>query len=99
MGKLHDESKDLRSIGKIAKIDYATKNIQANKSAIIGNERWGKIDYLCHYCGWTFVYNNDINIYGAKANDDVDNNSKTSKKEAKRANRQKALTTNKRRNV
>lgn len=58
MAKKHDENKDLRSISRIARINYGSKTIQAAKTDIIGIHMWGKIDYLTHYCGWHFVWNN-----------------------------------------
>ena len=58
----HDENKDLRLISKIAKIDYSNKTIQSPKSAIIGIRSWGRIDYLTHYCGWYFIWNNEVKV-------------------------------------
>ena len=71
MAKNHDENKDIRLISKIAKIDYANKTIQAPKTAIIGNKSWGRIDYLTHYCGWTFIWNNEVVIRKITDNDIV----------------------------
>lgn len=60
--KKHDENCDLQSIGKIAKIDYGSKTIRASKNAVIGIKRLGKIDFLVHYCGWHFVWDNSVPI-------------------------------------
>lgn len=60
----HDESKDLRSFSRIGKVDFSNKTLQASKSAIIGIKLWGRIDYLTHYCGWTFIWNNNAGIGG-----------------------------------
>lgn len=60
MAKKHDENKDLRLLSRICKIDFADKTISASKSAIIGNKSWGRIDFLTHYCGWHFIYNNEV---------------------------------------
>lgn len=96
MSKLHDENKDIRLVSRIAKIDYSNKTIQAPKSALIGNRTWGRIDYLTHYCGWTFIYNNDVHI--TKNNkDDESEPKKVSKREAKKALKQKSLTNKKKR--
>ena len=73
MSKKHDENKDLRLISRIAKVDYADKTIQASKSAIIGNRSWGRIDYLTHYCGWTFIWNNSVHVSGRYTTNDTDN--------------------------
>lgn len=73
MGKLHDENKDLSLVSRIAKIDYSDKTIQASKSAIIGNKTWGRIDFLCHYCGWTFIWNNSVHVSNRYITNDNDN--------------------------
>lgn len=62
MSKNHDESKDLRSVGRVARVNYSTKTISAPKTAVIGNTRWGRIDYLTHYCGWSFVWDNSATV-------------------------------------
>ena len=96
MSKNHDENKDLSLVSKIAKIDYSNKTIQAPKSAIIGNTTWGRIDFLTHYCGWTFVWNNDIIISGRNSSDN--DNVKKRKREAKKLAKETSLSnkTNKR---
>lgn len=96
MAKKHDENKDLRLISRICKIDYAFKVISTSKSTIIGIRTWGKIDYLVNYCGWTFVYDNSV-VVRAINNMDSDN-TKNSKREAKKAAKEKTLT-NKRRKI
>lgn len=48
----HDEANDVRLLSKVVKINPATKTIVLPTNAIIGNKRWGRIDYLCHYCGY-----------------------------------------------
>lgn len=92
--KNHDENKDLRLVSRIAKIDYSNKTIQAPKSAIIGNKTWGRIDYLTHYCGWTFIWNNDVRISGKYTANNGDNTKR--KRDAKKAAKENTLT-NKRR--
>lgn len=89
MSKKHDENKDIRLIGRIAKLDYINKTIQAPKSAIIGNTTWGRIDFLTHYCGWTFVWNNDIIISGRNFSDN--DNAKKRKREAKKLAKEASL--------
>lgn len=51
----HDEAKDLRLISKIAKVNQSNKTITIPTSINIGNKRWGRIDFLCHHCGWHLV--------------------------------------------
>lgn len=84
MSKKHDESKDIRLISRIAKIDYSNRTIQAPKTSIIGNRSWGRIDFLTHYCGWTFLWNNSVSIVGRLVtNDDVAKRKRDIKKAAK----------------
>lgn len=95
MSKKHDENKDLRLVSRIAKIDYSNKTIQASKSAIIGNKTWGRIDYLCHYCGWIFIWNNSVVVRNNYRSDD--NGAIKRKREAKKAAKENTLTNKKKR--
>lgn len=72
MAKKHDENKDLKSFSRVGKIDYSDKILRASKSAIIGIRLRGKIDFLTHYCGWTFIWDNTV-----KVRNYYDNESKT----------------------
>ena len=87
MSKKHDENKDLHLVSRIAKIDYYNKTIQTPKSAIIGNTTWGRIDFLTHYCDWTFIWNNDVRISGKNSsdNDAIKKRKREAKKLAKEA--------------
>lgn len=89
MSKNHDENKDLRLVSRIAKIDYSNKTIQAPKSAIIGNRTWGRIDFLTHYCGWHFMWNNEVYV-SARTNTTSDN-TKNNKREAKKLAKEASL--------
>lgn len=97
MSKNHDENKDIRLVSRIAKIDYSYKTIQAPKSAIIGNKTWGRIDYLTHYCGWTFIWNNNVSVRANNNNSNNDNQETKRKREAKKASKEKTLTNKKKR--
>ena len=94
MNKKHDENKDLRLISRIAKIDYSTKTIQTPKTAIIGIKSWGRIDFLTHYCGWHFIWNNNVNVSGRISNTNNDEAVKH-KREAKKAAKENTLTNKK----
>ena len=86
----HDENKDLCLIGRIAKIDYSNKTIQAPKSATIGIRNWGRIDYLVNHCGWYFIWNNDVAV---RRNFNSNNDSSTKhKRESKKATKEHTLT-------
>lgn len=78
MAKRHDENKCLRSFGRIGKVGY-DKTLQAPKNAVIGIHLWGKIDYLTKYCGWHFIWNNDVNV----ARNISDNSESSVKKQKK----------------
>ena len=62
MGKTHDESKDIHLLSKALVVNVYNKTIEANKSQIIGNRRWGRIDFLVNHCGWTFIWNNHVKV-------------------------------------
>ena len=83
MAKRHDENKDLRSFSRIGKVNYGDKTLQANRTVTIGIRLWGKIDYLTHYCGWHFLWNNSIGVGVVNSNPNDDSSSKPSKKAAK----------------
>lgn len=63
----HDEDKDIKSLSKIAKIDTVNKTIQIAKTQLIGNKRWGRLDYLTHYCGYTLIWSTAGQIAALKA--------------------------------
>lgn len=81
MAKRHDENKCLRSFGRIGKVGY-DKTLQAPKNAVIGIHLWGKIDYLTKYCGWHFIWNNDVNV-ARNVSDNAETSVKKQKKDYK----------------
>lgn len=56
----HDESKCVNSLNRIGvrvtRNGLNNKCLCAPKDTVIGIHSWGKIDYLVHYCGYTFVW-------------------------------------------
>lgn len=90
MAKKHDENKDLRSVSRVARINFGDKTIQAAKSATIGIHMWGKIDYLTKYCGWHFYWNNGAGTGGYNISSDDSN--KKNYREMKKANKTPKLT-------
>lgn len=60
MRKRHEEERDVRCLSKVAKCDWRNKTIKANKGALIGIKSWGRIDYLTHYKGWVFLWDNSV---------------------------------------
>lgn len=97
MAKNHDEAKDIRLVSRVARIDYSNKTIQAPKSAIIGNKTWGRIDYLTYYCGWTFIWNNEVKVSRSFSTGEGDSADKSRKRDAKQAAKDNTLTNKKKR--
>lgn len=93
MAKKHDENKDVRLISKITSVNHINKTIQAPKSANIGIRSWGRIDYLVNYCGYSFVWNNNVRVNTKLA--DTENILKR-KRDAKKASKENTLTNKKR---
>lgn len=84
----HDENKDVRLVSARCKVNAYDKSIEATKGTIIGNRLWGRIDYLCHYCGYRFYWvSNPV-----KASIVVDNPYAVSKRDAKRDAKAHTLT-------
>ena len=84
MAKRHDESKDLRSFNRIGNVNVVTKTLSASKAVIIGIRMWGKIDYLTHYCGYHFVWDNTAKGVAKVVSENVaKSNARAAKKAAK----------------
>jgi len=79
----HDENKDLKSFARIGKIHISDKTLKAPKSATIGIHLWGKIDFLTHYCGWHFLWDNNAGV-GFSQSDKTDKKSSRAQKKAKK---------------
>lgn len=80
----HDENKCIYSFRKVGRVNIVDKTLRASKNAIIGIHMWGKIDYLVHYCGWHFIYDNSANPSSyVSENSDNRNNARAQKKAAK----------------
>lgn len=81
--KKHDENRDLKSVARISKINYGNKTIQCSKAVNIGIHMWGRIDFLIHYCGWHFIWNNSAGISYNLFNDENTNSVRSQKKAKK----------------
>lgn len=66
---VHDENKDVRLLSKIAKVNPATKSIVIRRDQIIGNRRWGRIDFLCNHRGYHLVREDGV-VANISVNDD-----------------------------
>lgn len=62
--KKHDENKDLRCFSRVGKINYSDRTLRASKNVTIGIHMWGRIDFLTHYCGWAFIWDNTTGVGG-----------------------------------
>lgn len=89
MSKKHDENKDVRLLSRKVRVDVYNKSISANKSTIIGNRSWGRIDFLVNYCGYHFFWDNNAKVI-TKSFEDNDN--KKSKRDYKKASKEQTLT-------
>lgn len=81
MSKVHDENKDLRSLSKVAKVNVATLTITIQDKSRIGIKRWGMIDYLTKYKGFSCIYDRSVII----APNNTDEENKQSKRSIKKA--------------
>lgn len=60
----YDEASVLNTLRKNVGIDYANHTLRVNPdNPNIGNGTWGKIDYLCNYCGWRWIKSKDMSIH------------------------------------
>lgn len=41
------------------KVNAAAKTVKVSKNALVGNATYGKIDFLCNYCGYTKIIANE----------------------------------------
>lgn len=90
MSKKHDESKDVRLVSRIAKINFANKTIRVSKNQPIGIRTWGRIDFLTNYCGYVLVYDGSVPVTFITSSNNLDD-SKTKKKQAKQDAKDKTL--------
>lgn len=88
----HEENKVIMLLNRSGiKVNQGSKTIRASKAYAIGNKRWGKIDFLCHYCGYTFIWDNDVINEGTYS----DRTKKQELREAKKAAKDHMLNRNK----
>lgn len=93
MAKNHDENKDLRSVARVCRVNYSDKTITYDPNAMIGIRRWGKIDYLVHYCGWHLIRLRGAGSGGyIGGNSNNTNSTKTYTRDSKRFAKEHKLT-------
>lgn len=80
----HDENRDLKLFSRIGRVNLGDNTLRASKKATIGIRMWGRIDFLIHYCGWHFVWDNTANVKSYNEDDTPKKvDTRTKKKEAK----------------
>lgn len=89
MAKHYDEGELVRLVSKVCKVDTVTKTIKANKEAVVGINMHGKIDGLCNYYSYTFIWDNSVNKGKIITDNEESDNRKKSKKEHPLTNKRK----------
>lgn len=84
--KKHDENKDLRSLSRVAKIDYADRSITISTSVQLGIRRLGKLDFLTNHCGWK-VFRGNVQV-GRFIDNTIE---ETSAREIKKLKKERAI--------
>lgn len=79
MGKKHDENRDCMLLQRIGvRVDSHQKVLTVYDKDSLGIHAWGKIDFLCHYCGYWLTFN------GAGSKQKVVNNDEVKEKSRER---------------
>lgn len=84
MGKVHDEVRVVRALArnKEVSVDTVNKTIKVSDNpTTVGNGTYGKIDFLCHYCGYVFSVGKVSNKPKTKSDDNDNAPKKITKKE------------------
>lgn len=87
MKRKYDEASVIRALNKkqSIKVDTVNKVVEIQKNATdVGNGSWGKIDYLCHYCGYIYVFVTSVFKKNVRQTSETENTNIINKKVAKR---------------
>lgn len=87
MKRKYDEASVVRALNKkqSIKVDTVNRVVEVQKNATdVGNGSWGKIDYLCHYCGYIYVFVNSVSKKNIRQTSKIENTNVINKKVAKR---------------
>lgn len=76
----HDENKDVKLLGRYAKIDTVAKTITMSKNTIIGIRLLGRLDYLCNHCNYIRLFDNNVIVSKTKSSQDGEESNKKQKK-------------------
>lgn len=77
---MYEESKVLKSLSRIIRIDIPNKKLNVPKDQTLGIKQLGMIDFLVNHCGWVRVNVNGPKVKFVK---DIDYASTNKKKDAK----------------
>ena len=80
----HDENKDINCLKRICYVNVASKTIQASKNTVIGIKSWGRIDFLCHFKGYHFIWDNGTVVDKSSYEDSSEKNNLRAIKKASR---------------
>ena len=58
--KNHDENKDVKLLSRKFVVNPNQKTITIGHNQIIGIRTWSRIDYLCHYCNYVIIFDDEI---------------------------------------
>lgn len=87
MKRKYDEASVVRALNKkqSIKVNTVNKVVEIQKGATdVGNSSWGKIDYLCHYCGYIYGFVNSVFKKNVRQTSETENTNVINKKVAKR---------------
>ena len=77
---MYEESKVLKSLSRIIRIDIPNKKLNIPKDQTLGIKQLGMIDFLVNHCGWVKTTVNGPKVKFVK---DIDYASTNKKKDAK----------------
>ena len=81
--KKHDENKDVRLVGRFAKVDTRSKTITMPRSVSVGIRSLGRLDFLINHCGYIRLFDNNVVASKPKNLDKDEDNVKRRPKKSK----------------
>lgn len=78
--KKHDENKDVRLVGRFAKVDTRNKTITTTRSVSVGIRSLGRLDFLINHCGYIRLFDNGVVVNSKSVNDDNESSKRKPKK-------------------
>lgn len=81
--KKHDENKDVKLVGKFAKVDTRNKTITMSRNTSVGIRSLGRLDFLVNHCGYIRLFDNGVVVAKGKNVDKDDDTTKRKPKKSK----------------